>query len=201
MTVYLRPHLPLNIAVKSRLENKIGYLETGTKGHVDSQPEETVVIFDSSQEQALRNLSTVKNPTLSMGFEINFELRVEERSLKLVGNTEYFGEGSVILGQFDRTPVLPQLPDGFLCFRGHYTLREVFFRDDRQQSNPKHLFFLTSGEDGTSPELDLIGEQALAAWQAKKTETQFASVNEKFNALLLENVKPNKRPREDNLED
>ena len=171
MTVYLRPHLPLNISVKSRLENKISFLETVTKGHLESQPEETVVIFESSQEQSLRSLSAVKNPTLSMGFEINFELRLEESSLKLVGNTAYFGEGTAILGQFDRTPVLPKLPDNFLCFRGHYTLREVFFRDDRQQTNPKHLFFLTSGEDGTSPELDLICETALAAWHVKRNET------------------------------
>ena len=84
---------------------------------------------------------------------------------------------------------------------GHYTLREVYFRDDRQASNPKHYFFLTSGEDGTTPELDLIGEQALAARQAKKTETQVASINEKFNALLLENVKTNKRPRTDNSQE
>ena len=201
MTVYLRPHLPLNIAFKSRLENKIGYLETVTKGQVDSQPEDTVVIFDCSQEVALKKLSTVKNPNLGMGFEINFELRVEERSLKMVGSTEHFGEGGVILGQFDKTPVLPPLPDDFLQFRGHYTLREVYFRDDRQASNPKHFFFLTSGEDGTSPELDLIGEQVLAAYQAKKTETQVASINEKFNALLLENVKTNKRPREDYSQD
>ena len=149
MAIYLRPHLPFNIAIKSRLDNKVKYLE----------------------------------------------LRVEERSLKMVGSTENFGKGGVVLGQFDKTPVLPQLLDGFLRFQGHYTLREVYFRDDRQASNPKHYFFITSGKDGTSPELDLIGEQALAAYQAKKTETQVASINEKFNELLLENVKTNKRHR------
>ena len=93
--------------------------------------------------------------------------------------------------------MLPKLQDNFLFFRGHFTLREVFFRDDHQQSNPKHLFFLTSGDDGTSPELDLICETALAVWNAKRNETAYAAVNEKFNQLLLENVKPNKRPRED----
>ena len=103
MAIYLRPHLPLNIAIKSHLENKVKYLETVSKGQIDSQPEETVVIFECSQEVALKKLSTVKNPNLGMGFEINFELRVEERSLKMVGSTEHFGEGGVILGQFDRT--------------------------------------------------------------------------------------------------
>ena len=119
MAIYLRPHLPFNIAIKSRLENKVKYLETVTKGQVDSQPEEPVVILDCSQEVALQKLSTVKNPNLGMGFEINFELRVEERSLKMVGSTENFGKGGVVLGQFDKTPVLPQLPDGFLRFQGH----------------------------------------------------------------------------------
>ena len=49
MAIYLRPHLPFNIAIKSRLENKVKYLETVTKGQVDSQPEEPVVILDCSQ--------------------------------------------------------------------------------------------------------------------------------------------------------
>ena len=136
-----------------------------------------------------------------MGFEVNFEIRVEEKSLKLVGSTEHFGMGSVILGQFVGTPVLQQLPNDFLQFRGHYTLREVYFLDGRQACNPKHYFFLTSGEDGSSPQLELIGEQALAAYQAKKTETQVASINERFNALLIDNVKSNKRPREDHAQD
>ena len=92
MTVYLRPHLPLNISVKSLLENKISYLENVIKGHVNNQPEDIVVIFETSQEQFLRNLSAVKNPTLSMGFEVNYELRLEEKSLKLVGNTPYLGK-------------------------------------------------------------------------------------------------------------
>ena len=62
MTVYLRPHLPLNISVKSRLNNKISYLENVVKGHLDNQPEDTVVIFETSQEQALKSLSSVKIP-------------------------------------------------------------------------------------------------------------------------------------------
>ena len=201
MAIYLRPHIPLNIAIKSRLENKIKYLETVTKNKIDSQPEDPVVIFECSKESALEKLSSVKNPNLHMGFEVNFEIRVEEKSLKLVGSTEHFGMGSVILGQFVGTPVLPQLPDDFLQFRGHYTLREVYFLDGRQAGNPKHYFFLTSGEDGSSPQLELIGEQALAAYQAKKTETQVASINERFNALLIDNVKSNKRPREDHAQD
>ena len=119
MAIYLRPHIPLNIAIKSRLENKIKYLETVTKDKIDSQPEDPVVIFDCSQEVALKKLSAVKNPNLDMGFEVNFKIRVEERSLKIMGSTEHFGEGGVILGQFVGTPVLPQLPDDFLRFRGH----------------------------------------------------------------------------------
>ena len=131
MTVYLRPHLPLNISVKSRLDNKISYLENVTKGHLDNRPEDTVVIFETSQEQSLKSLSGVKNPTLSMGFEVTYELRFEGKCLNLVGTTPFFGEGSVSLGQWDRAPILPKLPDNFLSFRGHFTLREVFFRDDR----------------------------------------------------------------------
>ena len=136
-----------------------------------------------------------------MGFEVNFEIRVEEKSLKLMGSTEHFGMGSVILGQFVEKTMLPQLPDDFLQFRGHSTLREVFFLDSRQAGNPKHYFFLTSGEDGSSPQLELIGEQALAAYQAKKAETQVATINERFNALLIDDVKSNKRPREDHGQD
>ena len=133
MTVYLRPHLPLNILVTSRLNNKISYLENVIKGHLNNQPEDTVVIFETSQEQSLRSLSAVKNPTLSMGFEVTYELRFEGKSLKLLGTTPFFGEGSVSLGQWDRAPILPKLPENFLSFRGHFTLREVYFRDDRQK--------------------------------------------------------------------
>ena len=90
MTVYLCPHLPLNILVKFRLNNKISYLENVVKGHLDNQPEDTVVIFETSQEQALKNLSSVKNPTLSMGFEVTYELRFEEKKLKAVGHHALF---------------------------------------------------------------------------------------------------------------
>ena len=43
----------------------------------------------------------------------------------------------------------------------------------------------------------MIGEQALAAYQAKKAETKIATVNDQFNNLLIDTVKGNKRPRED----
>ena len=101
------------------------------------------------------------------------------------------------MGQFVEKTMLPPLPDDFLQFRGHFTLGEIFFLDSRQVGNPKHYFFLTSGEDGSSPQLELIGEQALAAYRAKKAETKVATINEQFNALLIDNVKSNKRPRED----
>ena len=201
MTLHLRPHLPLNISGKSRLNNKINYLENVIKGRLDNQLEDTVVIFSCSQEQALQSLSAVKNPTLSMGFEVDYEIRFEDKSLKLLGTTPFFGEGSAILGQWDKVPMLPKLPDGFLTFRGYFTLREIFFRDDRQATNPKHLFMLTSSDEGTSSKLELISETALAAWNAKKHETTYAAVNENFNRLLIENVKPNKRPREDTSND
>ena len=60
---------------------------------------------------------------------------------------------------------------------------------------------LTSSDEGTSSKLELISETALAAWNAKKHETTYAAVNENFNRLLIENVKPNKRPREDTSND
>ena len=160
-----------------------------------------MVIFSCSQEQALESLSAVKNPTLSMGFEIEYEIRFEDKDLNLLGNTPFFGQGVAILGHWDKTPILPKLPDGFLTFRNHFTLREIYFRDDRLPTNPKHLFMLSSGDQGISSELELISESALAALNAKKQETTYASINENFNRLLIEHEKPGKRFREDTSKD
>ena len=116
MTLHLRPHLPLNISGKSHLTNKINYLENVIKGRLDNKLEDTVVIFSCSQEQALQSLSAGKNPALSMGFEVDYLIRFEDKSLKLLGTTPFFGEGFATLGQWDKTPILPKLPDGFLTF-------------------------------------------------------------------------------------
>ena len=37
MAIYLKPNLPLNIAIKSRLDNKVQYLEKVTKIKIGSQ--------------------------------------------------------------------------------------------------------------------------------------------------------------------
>ena len=136
-----------------------------------------------------------------MGFEIDYEIRLENKTLKLLGNTPFFGQGVAILGQWDKTPILPKLPDDFLTFKNHFTLREIYFQDDRLPSNPKHLFMLSSGDQGISSELELISESALAALNAKKQETTYASINENFNRLLIEHEKPGKRFREDTSKD
>ena len=131
MTLHLRPHLPVNISGKSRLNNKLNYLENVLKCQLENQLEDTVVIFSCSQEQALESFAAVKNPTLSMGFEIDYKITFEDKTLKLLGNIPFFGQGVAILGHWDKTPILPKLPDGFLTFRNHFTLREIYFRDDR----------------------------------------------------------------------
>ena len=197
MAIFLKPNLPLNIAIKSRIDNKVQYLETVTKNKIGSQLDDPVVIFECSKESALDKLSSVKSPNLHMGWEVNFEIMIEEKSVKLIGNTEHFGVGYVILGQFVEKPMLPPLPDDFLKFRGHFTLGKIIFLDSRQVENPKHFFFITSGEDGSCPQLELIGEQALAAYRAKKAETKIATVNDQFNYLLIDTVKGNKCPPED----
>ena len=196
-TIFLKPNLPLNVAVRARIENKLAFLELSTKKQIGSKVECPVIIFDCSKERALDRLSSVKSPNLQHGWEVNFEIVFEEKRVKLIGTAEHFGEGYVVLGEFVETPVMPPLPEDFLKFRGHFTLSEIFFLDSRQINNPKHFFFITSGEDGSCPQLELVGEQALAAFKAKKSETKLASINDQFNNLLLE-VKGNKRPREDN---
>ena len=159
------------------------------------------MIFSCSQEQALESLAAVKNPTLSMGFEIDYEIRFEDKTLKVLGNTPFFGQEVAILGQWEKTPILPKLPDAFLTFKNHFTFCEIYFRDDRLATNPKHLFMLSTGDQGISSELELISESALAALNAKKQETTYATINENFNRLLIEHEKPGKRFREDTSKD
>ena len=198
VTIFLKPNLPLNVAIKACIENKLAYLELATKKQIGSKLEFPVIIFECSRETALDRLSSCKSPNLHMGWEVKFEIVFEEKRVKLIGTAEHFGEGYVVLGEFVETPVMPPLPEDFLKFRGHFTLSEIFFLDSRQMGNPKHFFFVTSGEDGSCPQLELIGEQALAAFKAKRSETKIASINDQFNNLLLDTVKGNKRPREDN---
>ena len=45
-----------------------------------------------------------------------------------MATTEFFGIGSVVVGVFDKDPVVPRLPDKFLLFKGHYTLRNFTLR-------------------------------------------------------------------------
>ena len=80
-------------------------------------------------------------------------------------------------------------------------MREIYFRDDRLATNPKHLFMLSSGDQGISSELELIRESALAALNAKMQETTYASISENCNRLLIEHEKPGKRFREDTSKD
>ena len=150
-TIFLKPNLPLNIAMKARIDNKLKYLESVTKRKIGSKLDVPVIIFECSRETALDRLSSCKSPNLHMGWEVNFEIMIEEKSVKLIGTAEHFGEGYVILGEFVEKPVVPPLPDDFLKFRGHFTLGEIFFLDSRQVGNPKHFFFITSGEDSWCP--------------------------------------------------
>ena len=48
------------------------------------QSDESVLIFDCGQEQALQSLRSVKNPTLSMGFVVDLELIIDNKALRLV---------------------------------------------------------------------------------------------------------------------
>ena len=107
MTLHLRPHLIVNILAKSRLTNKLNYLMNVMKCRLENQIEDTVLIFSCSQEQALESLTVVKNPTLAMGFEIDFEILIDSKTVKLVGNTAFFGQGVAIIGQLDKTPIIP----------------------------------------------------------------------------------------------
>ena len=196
MTLHLRPHLIVNISAKSRLTNKLNYLLNVMKCRLENQIEDTVLIFSCSQEQALESLTVVKNPTLAMGFEIDFEILIDSKTVKLVGNTAFFGQGVAIIGQLDKTPIMPKLPTDFLTFKSHYTLREYYFRDDRLAGNPKHLFRISTGEEGQSSGLELISESTLAALHAKKQETSYAAIHDNFQRLLLEHENPGKRLRE-----
>ena len=94
------------------------------KCRLENQLDDTILIFSCSQEQALESLSAVKNPTLAMGFEIDFEIRLENKTVKLFGNTAFFGQGVAIIGQWDKTPIVPKLPDDFLTFRSHLLFSE-----------------------------------------------------------------------------
>ena len=201
--MHLKPHLVLNVSAKSRLNNKVEYLIDLVKCQLQNQCDETVLIFNCSQEQALDSLRSVKIPTLSMGFVVDLELMIEDKALRLVANTTFFGIGIAVIGIFDKDPVLPRLPDKFMMFKGHYTLREFYFKDDQMPANPKHLFCISTGDHGQSSELELISETALASLNAKKQEVSFATIHDNFHWLLLDhesgdlkNEKPAKRPRE-----
>ena len=114
--MHLKPHLVLNISAKSRLNNKVEYLLDVVKCQLQNQCDETVLIFNCTQEQALDSLHAVKNPTLSMGFKIDFEIMIEDKTLRLVANTTFFGPGMSVIGNFDKNPELPKLPDNFMKF-------------------------------------------------------------------------------------
>ena len=202
--MHLKPHLVLNISAKSRLNNKVEYLINLVNCQLQNQCDETVLIFNCTQEKALDSLRAVKKPTLSMGFEIDLELMIEDKTLRLVANKTFFGIGMAVIRNFDRNPVLPRLPDNFMKFKNNYTLREYYFKDDRMPLNPKHLFRISTGDHGQSSELELISETALASLNAKKQEVLFAAIHDNFHRLLLghesdnlKNEKPAKRPREE----
>ena len=185
--MHLKPHLVLNVSARARLNNKVDYLIDLLKCQLMDQSYESVLIFDCRQEQALQSLRSVKNPTLSMGFVVDFELIIENKVLRLVASIEFFGIGSVVVGIFDKDPVVPRLPDKFLLFKGHYTLREFYFKDDRVHTNPKHLFRISTGSLGQTSELELISETALASLNAKRQEVSFVEIHDKFHKLLLDN--------------
>ena len=73
-TIFLKPNLPLNVAVKARIENELAYLELSTKKQIGSKVEFPVIIFECSRETALDRLSSVKSPNLHMGWEVKFEI-------------------------------------------------------------------------------------------------------------------------------
>ena len=58
--MHFKPHIVLNVSAKARLNNKVEYLIALVKGQLQNQWEETVLIFNYSQEQALQSLSSVK---------------------------------------------------------------------------------------------------------------------------------------------
>ena len=67
---------------------------------------------------------------------------------------------------------MPRLPDKFLEFGRHYSLREIYFKDDRVASNPRHLFRLSTGSLGDAIELELISETVLATLHAQQAGGQ-----------------------------
>ena len=126
-TIFLKPNLPLNVAVKARIENKLAYLELSTKKQIGSKVKCPVIIFDCSTTTALDRLSSVKSPNLQHGWEVNFEIVFEEKRVKLIGTAEHFGEGYVVLGEFVETPVMPPLPEDFFEVKGAlYLVRNLF---------------------------------------------------------------------------
>ena len=203
INMHLKPHLILNILAKARLINKVNYLTDMMKCNLMDQSEESVLIFECGQDQALQNLRSVKNPTLSMGFIVDLELIIDNKVLRLVATTEFFGPGSLVVGVFDKDPIVPRLSDKFLLFKGHYTLREFYFKDDRVSTNPKHLFRISTGSLGQTSELELISETVLVSLHAKRQEVSFVEIHNKFHKLLLDNEtvdskeeRPAKRPRD-----
>ena len=62
-----------------------------------------------------------------MGFVVDLELMIEDKALRLVANTEFFGLGTAVIGIFDKDPVLPRLPDKFMMFKFWGSEFYVFF--------------------------------------------------------------------------
>ena len=71
-TIFLKPNLPLNVAIKARIENKLAYLESVNKKKIGSKLEFPVIIFECSRETALDRLSAWTKPESlhGMGSEI-----------------------------------------------------------------------------------------------------------------------------------
>ena len=67
MAIFLKPNLPLNVAMKARIDNKLIYLESVTKRKIGSKLDVPVIIFECSRETALDRLSSCKSPNLDWG--------------------------------------------------------------------------------------------------------------------------------------
>ena len=66
-TIFLKPNLPLNVAIKARIENKLAYLELATKKQIGSKLEFPVIIFECSKETALGLVILMQKPESSHG--------------------------------------------------------------------------------------------------------------------------------------
>ena len=64
-TIFLKPNLPLNVAMKARIDNKLIYLESVTKRKIGSKLDFPVIIFKCSRKRLWIGYLHVKAQTFT----------------------------------------------------------------------------------------------------------------------------------------